>query len=121
MLIAALLLNDALGVDAGAAQIGRNVERIGQPLEQGPRLPLQSISKVLGEIGVGALIVDVELDRVRGHLGGLSARCCPPSGCRRPLARPSPRSGSQAKARASILPALANLTRRGNRREVAGT
>jgi hypothetical protein len=51
-----------LRIDLGVAEIGGDVERIGQPVEQHPGLALELVCQVLGQIGVGALVVAVELD-----------------------------------------------------------
>ena len=67
--VAVLLQDAALGVDLGAAEIGGNVEDVGQPVDRDAGFPLQPIGRLLGQIGVGALVVDVERQGSRRHGG----------------------------------------------------
>ena len=87
--VARLLEHGAVGVDLGAAEVGRDVERVGQPVDAGAGVALELVGQVLGEIGVGALVVGVGLDGGLGH------------GCARLLAAPA---SSSRRARLRILP-----------------
>jgi hypothetical protein len=67
--VAVLLEDAALGVDLGAAEIGGNVEDVGQPVDRCSGFLLQPIGRLLGQIGVGALVVDVERQGFAGMAG----------------------------------------------------
>src|SRR5262249_15177279 len=68
--IAILCQDAALGVDPGAAQIGGNVEDVGQPVDLDPGVTLQPIGRILRQIGVGTLVIDIER-----QAWSLHARC----------------------------------------------
>jgi hypothetical protein len=74
MRVAAFLQHAASRVHLGAAEVGRNVERVRQPVEPRAGLPLQVVGQVFGQIGVGALVVAVDLHRALGHLVLSSSR-----------------------------------------------
>ena len=60
-------------IDFGAAEIGRDIERVRQPFDRDAGLPFELIGEVLREICVGTLVVAVDRDDPwLGHMGFLS-------------------------------------------------
>src|SRR4029077_8872710 len=50
--------------DARAAEVARDVEGVGEPVEPDPKFVFEAIDQILGEIRIGALVVGVDDDRL---------------------------------------------------------
>ena len=71
MRVAALLQHVAGPVDLGAAEIGGNVEGVGQPFHGDAGLPFEFVGEILRQVGVGTFVVAVDLEPAR-HLANPS-------------------------------------------------
>ena len=72
------------------AEIHRDFEGIGQPIEPHVELALQLPGRLLGEIGVGTFVIDIDADNASGHapsLGRNAGPCNAGRGFRQPLGR----------------------------------
>lgn len=71
MRVAALIDDPAGIVEPGRPEKTRDVEDIGQPVDAHREIALEFVDQILREIGVGALVIDIDRDDPRlGHEAG---------------------------------------------------
>ena len=67
MCVAAFLNDIAACIDLGITKIGRDIECVGQSIEDCSGLVFKFVDKVFDEIGIGALVVAINLNDWFAH------------------------------------------------------
>ena len=75
MRVAVLLQHAAISIDARRSEKAWNVEHVGQPFQPHRKIALELVSEILRQIGVGALVVDIDRDACAWRAQSEMVRC----------------------------------------------